>query len=410
MAEISVTDAKVSTNTGGAATAINIAGQINLAFDWREGQIRQIKLTSSRPLNSSRIFEGRSPAQSLQLVPLLFSVCTTGQTLAMVAAIEAASGVKPKPCVESARELLLQLENCRELLFRLINDWLPETQQSLCCIRELQKIITEYKQRWSAVFQVANGIDEAVISEITAEVIDARVRVKGLLEKLLEPLLGRPVSGFGEWLCNLSPDAAPGDLPPLVLNIFELQRIYSGIELGAGIAALPPLHQPEQQQVLNACMGTRCRAFNIAPQWQGECAETGSYALLRERLTALAKHHWHQLVLRYSALLLRLSEIPASLTDRATETFVQACRLTPGTGYGVIQTARGQLLHRVVLTDGVVSQYDIVAPTEWNFHPEGLLPTTLQGVHIGSPRQARELCRTMMLLADPCVGFEIQAI
>ncbi|HEX5633974.1 MAG TPA: hypothetical protein VFX50_12135, partial [Gemmatimonadales bacterium] len=54
----------------------------------------------------------------------------------------------------------------------------------------------------------------------------------------------------------------------------------------------------------------------------------------------------------------------------------------PGTGRGGCEMAR-LLVHRVRLEDGraggepVVAECDVLAPTEWNFHPEGAVARVL---------------------------------
>jgi hypothetical protein len=56
-----------------------------------------------------------------------------------------------------------------------------------------------------------------------------------------------------------------------------------------------------------------------------------------------------------------------------------------------------------------VSDYKILAPTEWNFHPEGPLTRGLLGARVAEAA-APPVRRAVALLAtalDPCVGFEL---
>jgi hypothetical protein len=73
-----------------------------------------------------------------------------------------------------------------------------------------------------------------------------------------------------------------------------------------------------------------------------------------------------------------------------------------------VDTARGLLVHRVGLVDGRVARWQIVAPTEWNFHPRGALATELPGMRA---RDEATLRRRVSLLAqtlDPCVRFDVE--
>jgi Ni,Fe-hydrogenase I large subunit len=68
--------------------------------------------------------------------------------------------------------------------------------------------------------------------------------------------------------------------------------------------------------------------------------------------------------------------------------------------------ARGLLLHWVQLDHrGAVSGYRLVAPTEWNFHPQGALAQALRAL------QPQDLDSARLLAAafDPCVQCSIEA-
>jgi Ni,Fe-hydrogenase I large subunit len=83
---------------------------------------------------------------------------------------------------------------------------------------------------------------------------------------------------------------------------------------------------------------------------------------------------------------------------------------TPGTGVGLAETARGLLLHQAqVAADGRVERYRVVAPTEWNFHPNGALT---RGLVDRPVKDSAAACRDATLLAqalDPCVAFAVEA-
>ena len=67
-----------------------------------------------------------------------------------------------------------------------------------------------------------------------------------------------------------------------------------------------------------------------------------------------------------------------------------------------METARGRLIHRARVVDGVITQYRILAPTEWNFHPQGVAVQALSGLE---PDQAKAVVEAI----DPCVDFELRA-
>jgi coenzyme F420-reducing hydrogenase alpha subunit len=69
------------------------------------------------------------------------------------------------------------------------------------------------------------------------------------------------------------------------------------------------------------------------------------------------------------------------------------------------------LVHKVTLEningDERINKYHIIAPTEWNFHPEGSLISILQGVVV-SRENLMPLLDKLILAIDPCVAYDIR--
>jgi Ni,Fe-hydrogenase I large subunit len=59
---------------------------------------------------------------------------------------------------------------------------------------------------------------------------------------------------------------------------------------------------------------------------------------------------------------------------------------------------------------GRIADYRIVAPTEWNFHPQGPFVRLLTGANIGTGALARRRVERLAFVFDPCiaVGVEIR--
>ncbi len=78
----------------------------------------------------------------------------------------------------------------------------------------------------------------------------------------------------------------------------------------------------------------------------------------------------------------------------------------PGWGIATVATARGLLTHAARVEDGLVTAYRITAPTEWNFHPDGLVTQLLRGLAIWSDWIAE--AQKIVDVIDPCVRATIQ--
>jgi Ni,Fe-hydrogenase I large subunit len=184
---------------------------------------------------------------------------------------------------------------------------------------------------------------------------------------------------------------------------------------GLGRHDLPFLPElPEESLLL------RCREdgdFSLRPTWDGLPHETSS-------LTRMA--HFPALshcLLPYgcglaSRVMARLLELALWL-DRLNDWDEQDARIEPlrqnhwlpelksGQGVGVVETVRGRLIHQVELGAGKITRYNIIAPTEWNFHPRGPISQALLNLSDEDPTVLRRQADLLIQLMDPCVGYEL---
>ena len=140
-------------------------------------------------------------------------------------------------------------------------------------------------------------------------------------------------------------------------------------------------------------------------------AETGAFARRRDDtlIGALAgcgaaARLPGQVLLRHVA---RLRELAALLAG----TRPPALGLVPlpdRTGLGWVDTARGLLVHLVQLRQGRLHRCRILAPTEWNAHPQGALVQALRDGTAADPAEWRERASRLIQCLDPCVACHIE--
>jgi hypothetical protein len=130
---------------------------------------------------------------------------------------------------------------------------------------------------------------------------------------------------------------------------------------------------------------THQAAFAQRPSWQGQCAETGAWTRLRRRRAAAGLstdttggiNAWTRLAARWLELVELCADEPGENAPAAALSS-GALALGQGQALGWCEMARGLLLHWVQLdSQGQVEAYQVVAPTEWNFHPDGTLARAL---------------------------------
>ena len=148
------------------------------------------------------------------------------------------------------------------------------------------------------------------------------------------------------------------------------------------------------------------------PWWLDGPAETGALARVgvEPMVAGWLGQRGRGAGARLLARLAELALLPGWLAGGGPEV-VRAWRRGDNTGLAGVETARGLLLHAVRLEGGLVADYRILAPTEWNFHPQGPLHQGLRGLGPGpKPDAERDLEARARLIAqslDPCVALSL---
>lgn len=144
--------------------------------------------------------------------------------------------------------------------------------------------------------------------------------------------------------------------------------------------------------------------FCRTPHWQGAAAETGAMARRRGRAQATAS----AFAARWQARLEELCDWAAGIERVGAGGTASAARVAPGTGRALVETARGLLMHEIVLDGDRIADYLIVAPTEWNFHPQGPLAGWLAGRDATDRDALRAYTARAVAALDPCVRWELE--
>lgn len=159
--------------------------------------------------------------------------------------------------------------------------------------------------------------------------------------------------------------------------------------------------QAAHLRALGADMATQVD-FAQYPTWQGQCAENGPWTRLRHRDASRAP----TLALRLASRWIDLLELAAAspTTSPAMLLSTGTLHLADGQTLAWCEMARGLLLHWVRRdVAGAVLDYKVIAPTEWNFHPQGALSSTLATLKADDNAAAQALAGAF----DPCVACSV---
>lgn len=399
---------------------MNIQGKLEISLCTQNNSDTRIEcsISSSRPMQACQIFSGKTIQYTLKTLPLVFSVCAKAQSVAAVRAIESAIASPANENIESHREALLALESLREQALRILMDW--------------PRYIDEKPEAASLSFvsMGINNIIQLLEAEETlsfpAQEIALSVKHRQAWEcfsKKLGDILFSTQSD--QWLAGLfkGADAASNKLIRRWSERQSTQAARFMFWLNhqdwryAGSSDIQPLPVINEQELARRLV-TEQAAFTRAPQWNGQCYELSWYSRQMSQKNSpisalskcLARQYGNGIYTRMAARLLEV----ASLQERLDHYFLKNARLdaaiTVGTGLGHANAARGRLTHFVEVRGMMIERLTILAPTEWNFHRNGVAANSLERLqqdalnHEGSIAKQAEL---LIHAIDPCVGYSL---
>lgn len=374
-------------------TAVALAGSIEVNLAAHAGRVVAVDITSQRAFGFGRIAAGKPADSVIAMVGRLFALCAAAQSVAAITAIEIAGGVEPDAGKARARIAAVVAERMVELLRGTLMTLAGAGFGSLgSCMRRVMTAVRRFEMRSSPRSEWADAIEE----------LEQALAALGLTAECFTDR-----RSFERWLGEGSPIAR------------LLRPVLDGEDAGLGAHDLEPL-DAGADRAIGASLHARGAAFSARPILDGRIPETGALARNKEHalVSALIERHGAGLLVRLVARLVEVCETPARLhaallaeDDAANADVVHACALECGAGLAAVECARGRLHHFVEMTgNGTVGRLEILAPTEWNFHPRGSLARALEGAPIGFGEAARSRVDRLVAAFDPCVAFRVNVV
>jgi len=346
-----------------------LEGELAISLDWDGRRVRAARVASTRPARVAQVLVGKRAADAVALVPRLFSVCGRSQAVAAALACDRAAGIGADTARRQKRSAQVDGEIAHEHFWRILLDWPRAAGES--------------------------G-DAALFARIRARLPDWEAGRHDLAILLAEQILRAPLGvledpeRFEDWL-----DAGES---PLARVLARLRT--EAAELDAPCVPLLPTITPGLAGVLARRLDADER-FSGAPDWDGRPHETGARARLRARpLVAGTKPVLGRLAARLVELAELLNGEPAERMGATT--------ISRGDAIAWVETARGLLTHRVTLDGETIARYQIVAPTEWNFHPRGALAVELAALRAADRAQLGRRVELLVQSLDPCVAWGVE--
>ena len=384
---------------------MSIEGKLTIRLNTYSGCVNRVHIDSSRPVYAARMFQGKSIHEVQKTLPLLFSICGTAQAYAGVRAIEQARGVQVKAATDAVRDSLVHMETLREHLWQILLDW-PAFLGELPIKGGMAKLISLQ----SEFRRVITGGGEAFVDS-------ARLDYPGNLD-LLQSLVAEIALVLEQQVFNMPPVewlgidslqaindwAGSNDSVACRLLNFVQGSGWGGIG-DSLVVSLPDLAEDQIHRLMEN------DEFAARPQWLDQCCESTCHTRTQSPLLALlVPQYGNGLLPRMLSRLTEMAQLSLELLPEPSETGINDVESdvvsVQNPGLGQVEAARGRLLHRIQLNGERIRRYQIVAPTEWNFHPQGVVAQSLKTLS-GDNEQIEQQARLLINAIDPCVEYQL---
>ncbi len=387
----------------------DLAGKLNIELT-RSGPGLDVRLRSSRPVAASRVFVGKGLAETATGLPALFSICAIAQACACSAACAAAMAVSERPQILRLRSSLVDAETVREHLWRMLLDW-PGFIGEPPDAPAMARAMGAFNRLRGALGQNA-GLFRPGVAGIEPDLVAAREGLNELVEVTARAILGAMPD---DWLAqNETADdliawSCSGGTPAARLLHELMARGWSALG-SSRIRPLPAIPFADLETLLG---GDLADDFVAQPAWQDAPAETSPYSRNRgdAAITGLSARFGNGLLPRFAAQLVEVAALQqrlrASLDAAEGAAPFSAASTGRGVGIAQVQAARGLLIHRVESDGERVRDYRILAPTEWNFHPRGVVARGLAALEPSADTTLRRQAGLLVTAVDPCVDYDV---
>ncbi|MCF8209184.1 MAG: nickel-dependent hydrogenase large subunit [Rhodoferax sp.] len=364
----------------------------------------QPSITGHRPVLSpgllGRLLRGREGVAAERMLGQLFSLCAHAHRHTAGLALQAAT-LPDNTLLRPEASSVLLLETARDHLRNMALDW-PRRQAGLAdplvelgwlkaCPLSLVPPHQEptEDQAWYGLRQMRLWLEAGPLQQPVGDWLAQHVEA----------------GAFADWCQSRSADFYPAQCLhhwyPQANTLIPTTRCLN-------LLSADSAQQAAHLRSMAHAMVTDTQLVQY-PTWQGQCAETGPWARLRHGPGAhTAQTAWTRLSARWIELL-EITLMGATAASPVSTPLLSCGALALGEHQAIAwcEMARGLLLHWLKLdASGRVLDYQVLAPTEWNFHPQGGLAQALTALGPHDTASARALAAAY----DACVECSVTRV
>lgn len=387
-----------------------VEGEARLELSWKDGVVEDARISLKSNRGLERVLLGRPYMDALVITPRVCGICGHSHLMASVSAIEEALGIQPTEKGKLIRRITQSLEILQNHVKWFYLFLMPEF---LSVEEGLAGIYAPLRgSRWLRAVQIASRIATGIAlfsgqwphssyavpggvtcEPSTKEIFSLRQIILEVKEFFLSSMVQREESSFLDWLAGGRWNSAGGDLGLFLElshreGLLEAGRSYDRFISGGSLYNSCGYYhrKPVQGRLkLNQINEFEPPDYSKAKpvRYKGLPFETGplSRQMLKGNHIIKAMHRelGDTFVVRVTARVLEVWEVLRLVEDsleRLRDVIGQkstSLKKPPSrvncTGYTFVEAARGTLLHRVSIKEGLIREYRIITPSQWNLGP-----------------------------------------
>lgn len=380
-----------------------IEGEAELDFSFNDGLIEDVKINFGFYRGIEEILRGKDARDALVITPRVCGICNHAHLIAAVHALENGyenTGIKVdlSSKARDIREFTLACELIQNHVKWLYMNILPQLESYLDKKSEenyamkashlastITKALAIFAGQWPhSSYAVPGGV---TCDPTHLDVMQAQNLVSESIGFFEQVMTGLKLEEYLDIDSISSLDKIKGDFGGILhlLDTNGMAEIGQShdrfIVLGESILSKPGksnvtnvsgidtryVEESVQTGTVAKAVTYKNRLYEVGPLARGMVAKTPIVKSLHKRykdslLTRLfSRVHEVATLLQYTKILLNniaLDEPSCTLDINALPTTFE--------GTGVVEAARGSLIHRTTVKEGLITHYDIITPTQWN--------------------------------------------
>jgi coenzyme F420-reducing hydrogenase alpha subunit len=353
------------------------------------------------------LFAGKSIDSVADIMNAIYHLCNTAHRFAFLRLLDESTVIKLSQNEIKAYELLLDLETIREHCFSIASKWNQDAEGTVNS--NIINLLSTLKEINATLFLNTDPlslVDKELQAFDSIEILTLKLE-----QQLQNLLLGfkcnaesvfKDMNSFNNWLKVGKSQGAT------FLNYLLQHQLNK-------IGNIEAFHLPDLDPK-NISDFLYNDAYIQQPNYQDITYETTPYSRQsnHQLIKQLVNINGNGVFTRAASQLLEVFELlnKVKCNYRNIETEIISYNfqfpVLETSALVQLEAARGRLVHQLSIKDEKIKSYQILAPTEWNFHPEGVLNHMIRSLNFTDKEDLISKVKLLVNAVDPCVGYSVE--